>query len=204
MTSSNISYRLYGLMLFAYPEDFRREFGSQMLQVFRDSYRDEARAGSLPRFWLRIVVDLASTAVKERVDGSQRRGVMNKRSDAMAILGCVGIIVIALLIHRYAVRNNVPLPFWSGYILDALISTGVIGNLIVFLLIKTTKLNRLRVAITVFAVVHGVLLLVIVVISSSGVPLNWAGGLVGYLVSYVFWVGLHFAFNHRLTLVNTD
>jgi len=206
MTSSNISYRLYGLMLFAYPEDFRREFGNQMLQVFRDSYRDEARAGSLPSFWLRIVVDLASTAVKERVEGSQRRGVMNKRSDALAILGCVGIIVIAFAVHRYAIRNNLPFIFWIGYILDALIVAGVIGNFIVFLLAKTTKLNPLRTAITVFAVVHGALLLLIVVISRSLGPTNWAGVLIGYLVSYVIWVGLHFAwrFSHRLTPIDTD
>ena len=206
MTSSNISYRLYGLMLFAYPEDFRRQFGNQMLQVFRDSYRDEARAGSLPSFWLRIVVDLASTAVKERVEGSQRRGVMNKRSDALAILGCVGIIVIAFAVHRYAIRNNLPFIFWIGYILDALIVAGVIGNFIVFLLAKTTKLNPLRTAITVFAVVHGALLLLIVVISRSLGPTNWAGVLIGYLVSYVIWVGLHFAwrFSHRLTPIDTD
>ena len=206
MTSSNISYRLYGLMLFAYPEDFRREFGNQMLQVFRDSYRDEARAGSLPSFWLRVLLDLASTAVKERVNSSQRRGVMNKRSDAMAILGCIGIIVIAFAVTRYAIRNNHPFIFWIGYILDALTVAGVIGNFIVFLLAKTTKLNPLRTAITVFAVVHGALLLLIVVISRSLGPTNWAGVLIGYLVSYVIWVGLHFAwrFSHGLTPIDTD
>ena len=118
---------------------------------------------------------------------------MNRRSDAMAILTCIGIIVIAFVLHRYAIRNNVPLILWSGYILDALIVSGVIGNFIVFLLAKTTKLNPLRTAITVFAVVHVALLLLIVVIASSVGPTNWAGVLIGYLVSYVFWVGLHFA-----------
>ena len=184
----NFSVRLYGKLLVAYPLEFRRVFGEQMVQVFRDCYRSEANRGSLPSFWLRTLVDLVLTAAKERKDI-----VMNRRSDGMAILGCIGIIVIAVVIHRYAVTNNVALPFWSGFILDALIVTGVIGNLIVFLLAKTTKLNPLRTAITVFAVVHGVLLLLIVVIASSGVPTNWAGVLIGYLVSYVFWVGLHFA-----------
>jgi len=193
MTSSNISYRLYCLLLFVYPEEFRREFGNQMLQVFRDSYRDEARARSLPSFWLRILQDLVCSAVKERANSTEKRGVMNRRTDAMALLGCVGIIVIAFLLHRYAIRNNVPFIFWFGYILDALISTGVIGNFIVFLLIKTTKLNPLRTAISVFAVVHAVLLLLIVVISRNGSAVNWAGVIVGYLVSYVAWVGLHFA-----------
>ena len=197
----NISYRLYGLLLFAYPAEFRREFGTEMLQVFRDCYRTEARARSLPSFWLRTLVDLVLTASKER-----KEIFMNKRSDAVAVLGCIGIIVIAFLLHRYGIRNNIPFPFWSGYILDALIVAGVIGNFIVFLLAKTTKLNPLRTAITVFAVVHGALLLLIVVIASSGVPTNWAGVLIGYLVSYVIWVGLHFAwrFSHRLTPIDTD
>lgn len=184
----NFSVRLYGWLLVAYPLDFRREFGNEMLQVFRDCYRAEARARSLPSFWLRTLLDLVLTAAKER-----KEIFMNRRSDAMAILTCIGIIVIAFVLHRYAIRNNVPLILWSGYILDALIVSGVIGNFIVFLLAKTTKLNPLRTAITVFAVVHVALLLLIVVIASSIGPTNWAGVLIGYLVSYVFWVGLHFA-----------
>lgn len=188
----NISYRLYDLLLFAYPAEFRREFGNEMQQVFRDCYRDEVRARSLPGFWLRILLDLALTAIKERTDG--RKGIlMNRRSDAMALLGCIGIIVIAFLLHRYAIRNNVPFILWSGYILDALITSGVIGNLIVFLLSKTTKLDPLRTAISVFAMVHLVLLLLIVVISRNGPPTNWVSVMIGYLVSYVIWVGLHFA-----------
>ena len=189
----NISYRLYGLLLFAYPADFRREFGNEMLQVFRDCYRAEVSARSLSSFWLRTLVDLVLTAAKERADSIGRKQIfMNRRSDAMALLGCIGIIVIAFLLHRYAIRNNVPFILWSGYILDALITTGVIGNFIVFLLSKTTKLNPLRTAISVFAVVHAALLLLIVVISTNGPPTNWIGVLIGYLVSYVFWVGLHF------------
>ncbi|HKY41474.1 MAG TPA: hypothetical protein VJM50_00145 [Pyrinomonadaceae bacterium] len=129
---------------------------------------------------------------------------MNRRSDAFALLACVGIIVAAFRLHRYIVNNNVPTILFFGYILDALIVTGVIGNFIVFLLNKTTKLNPLRTASSVFAVVHAVLLLLGVVMSMSGVPTNWVGVLIGYLVSYVIWVGLHFAWhmtkgNHALS-----
>ena len=194
----NISAKLYGWLLFAYPPDFRNEFGGEMRQVFRDCYRAEARRGSLPSFWLRTLFDLVITAAKERTDKSGRKGMfMNRRSDAIAMLGCAGILVIAFLLHRYGIRNNVPFILYSGYILDALITSGVIGNFIVFLLNKTTKLNPMRTAATVFAVVDGVLLLLIAFISSSGGPAaNWAGAIIGYLVSYVFWVGLHFAWRH--------
>ena len=189
----NIAIRLYGWLLLAYPPEFRRAFGDEMLQVFRDCYRAEASSGSLPNFWLRTLLDLVLTAAKERADSTGRKGIlMNRRSDAMALLGCIGIIVVAFLLHRYGVRNNFPYIAWFGYILDALIVTGVIGNFIVFLLSMTTKLNPVRTAVSVFAVVHAVLLLLIVVISRNGPSVNWAGVLIGYLVSFVIWVGLHF------------
>jgi hypothetical protein len=191
-----ISARLYRFLLFAYPAEFRRKFGVEMLQVFRDCYRAESSSGSLPSFWLRTLVDLVFTAAKERSDNSGRQGVfMNRRSDAMILLISLGIIVIAFLLHRYGIRNNLAYVYVVGYALDALITTGVLGNLIVFLLNKTTKLNPLRTAITVFTVVHGVLLLLIVVLSRSLGPTNWAGVLIGHLVSYVIWVGLYFAWH---------
>jgi hypothetical protein len=190
----NISSRLYGLLLLAYPQEFRREFGTQMLQVFRDGYRAEARSGSVPSFWLRTLLDLVLTAVKEHADSPGKKGIfMNRRSDAMVLLIAIGIIVIAFLLHAYVVRNNAASVPLLGHILDALIVTGVIGNLIVFLLSKTTKLNPLRIALSVFAVVHGVLLLLIVVLSRNGPPMNWTSVIIGYLVSFVIWVGLHFA-----------
>ncbi|HET9713019.1 MAG TPA: hypothetical protein VFP64_14085 [Pyrinomonadaceae bacterium] len=189
----NLSTRVYGLLLLAYPAEFRREFGNEMLQVFRDSYRTEARNGSVPSFWLRTLLDLVSTAAKERIDSGREGVFMNRRSDAVALLGCAGIIVLALLLHRYVTRNHAAPIFLLGYVLDPLIVSGVIGNFIVFLLTKTTKLNPLRTAITVFAVVHAACLLLILVLSSSGPPVNWAGVLIGYVVSYIIWVGLHFA-----------
>ena len=66
----NISCKLYGLLLLAYPPEFRSEYGGQMLQVFRDCYRAEARSGWLPGFWFRTLLDLVMTAAKERADSS--------------------------------------------------------------------------------------------------------------------------------------
>ena len=124
----------------------------------------------------------------------------------MALLGCVAIIVIAFLLLTYGRKNEVPSILLFGYILDALITTGVIGNFIVFLLSKTTKLNPLRTAITVFAVVHGLLLLLIVVLSRNGPRVNWAGVITGYLVSFAIWVGLHFAWRmtNRIEPLNSQ
>ena len=118
----------------------------------------------------------------------------NTRRDAMALLGCVGIIVIALVLHRYGVRNQVPFILAFGYFLDALIVTGVLGNLIFFVLAKTTKFNRLRVALGTFGVVHAVLFLLGMLIAMRVDPtFNLAGVTVGYVASFLFWTGLHWA-----------
>lgn len=197
----NVSVRLYGWLLLAYPQEFRRVFGDQMLQAFRDCYRAEARSGSLPEFWGRTLLDLVLTAAKERADSTGRKGVfMNRRSDLAALLACVGIIVIAFLLHRYIVNNNVPILFF-GYILDALVVTGVIGNFIVFLLSKTSRLNPLRTALWTFAIVHGALLLfAIAVVSPLDPRFNLGGVVIGYIVSFFIWVGFHFAW--RSTMQN--
>ena len=194
----NISSKLYGLLLFAYPAEFRREFGGQMRQTFRDCSRAEASKGSLPSFWLRTLLDLISTAATERFESSGRRAVMNnRRTDATAVLGCVGIILIGLMLHRYAVRNQVASILFFGFILDALVTTGVVGNLIIFLLVKTTKLNPLRTAIITFAIVHVLCLLLILVISRGDSGFNLNPVLFGYAVSFLFWTGVHWAWRLR-------
>lgn len=188
-----ISYRIYGLLLFAYPQEFRRRFGNEMLQVFRDCCRDEARRRTLAGFWLRTLLDLILTAVKERTDRSGREGVlMNRRRDLTAVLGCAGIIVIASLLLSYGRRNEVSSILTFGYILDALVFTGVVGNLVVFLLVKTTKLNPLRTALWTFAVVHAVPVVFIVLIAGARDPrFNLVNVVVGYVVSFLIWTGLH-------------
>jgi signal peptidase I len=61
--------RIYSVLLYAYPQDFRRQYGSAMQQVFRDRCRDVART---PGRWpmLRLAIHLASdwlaTTVRER------------------------------------------------------------------------------------------------------------------------------------------
>src|ERR1051325_2638813 len=62
--------RIYSILLYAYPRDFRLQYGSAMKQVFRDRCRDMARKpGRLPmfRFAFFLAADWLSTAVRERV-----------------------------------------------------------------------------------------------------------------------------------------
>ncbi len=64
-----ISERVYRVLLRAYPQEFRETYGRHMEQVFRDLSCEEARRGGragLVRLWVRVNLDLASTAVVER------------------------------------------------------------------------------------------------------------------------------------------
>ena len=186
----NISCKFYGLLLMAYPPEFRQRFANEMLQVFRDSYRLETKRRSLPGFWLWTLSDVVVSAAKERKEGV----IMNRN----LLLGSIGIIIIAFLLLTIGRRNEVASILLFGYVLDALVTAGVIGNLIVFVLSKATKLDPLRIAIWTFASVHGVLLLLAVFLAGANDPrFNLAATVIGYVVSFAIWAGLHFAWRHR-------
>ncbi len=68
--ASRVSERVYRALLVAYPREFRREYGSQMRQVFRDLCREEVRNGqkrSLLRLWILTVLDLGRSALVQRM-----------------------------------------------------------------------------------------------------------------------------------------
>ncbi len=65
-----VSDRLYNLFLLAYPAPFRREYGAQMAQVFRDECRDTLRqtgSAGLMGLWLGTLIDLVKTAFAEHI-----------------------------------------------------------------------------------------------------------------------------------------
>jgi hypothetical protein len=188
----NISSQLYGWLLFAYPTEFRHEFGHQMIQLFRDCYRAEARNGSLLSFWLRTLLDLVLTAAKERAYSSRKDDVIMNRNP-LALVGAIAIIIIAFLLLSYGRKNEVASILLFGYVLDALVTAGVVGNVIVFVLSKATKINPLRIAVWTFGIVHGLLLLIAIAIGATTPQFNLAGVVIGYIVSFAIWTGLHFA-----------
>jgi len=197
-----LAFRIFSLLLLAYPVEFRREYGSHMAQVFRDLYRTQkCNRGpySWIRFWLHTLVDFFLSAAKEHIEDLGKEGsfMNNLRRDAVAVLGCVGIIVIAFALLDYGKRHEVSSILMFGFVLDALVVAGVVGNLIVFLLVKTTRLNPLRTALWTFLIVTALPVVLAAIIGNRmspdfGVPPT----LVGYVVSFMFWVGLHWAWAH--------
>jgi nitrate/nitrite-specific signal transduction histidine kinase len=62
--------RVYNVLLWLYPRAHRLAYGPPMAQLFRDLCRDAHQQGGVPglvRLWLRTLVDLAVSAVREHV-----------------------------------------------------------------------------------------------------------------------------------------
>ena len=193
----NVSVRIYKVLLNAYPSEFRREYGVGMTQVFRDRYRHEARQPRLfaiMRYWLSTFEDLVITATKEHSDnfGKDRHSMNNMRRDVIAVIGTIAIIVVAFFLHSLIRTRVLPPVFLIGFVLDAVITAGVIGNLIAFLLVKFTRWNSLRIALWTFLVVHAVLLSIIAIMGPKVESQFTIGpALFAYVLSFVFWFGLH-------------
>lgn len=66
-----ISDRLYRLLLVGYPASFRRRYGPEMAQVFRDCVRDACQNGGLLGLWARTLGDLLSAVPAEHLSALQ-------------------------------------------------------------------------------------------------------------------------------------
>jgi hypothetical protein len=73
--SISVSVRIYRALLVAYPKTFREHYEIQMVQVFRDSFREAYHHNGMPGvidLWLHTFADLLVTAFVERIsEGSQ-------------------------------------------------------------------------------------------------------------------------------------
>ena len=120
-------------------------------------------------------------------------------TDLVAIASCVLLIVGALLLLNYGRAHQVPSILIFGHVLDALVFTGILGNLIVVLLVKLTSLKPLRVAFWTFLIVSLVPALALALIGGTLDPtFNVPKVLIGYLVSFLFWYGLHWLWSNKL------
>ncbi len=67
--SLSVSVRVYRTLLAAYPKKFREHYETQMVQVFRDSFKDAYQHGisGVIDLWLHTCADLLVTALIERI-----------------------------------------------------------------------------------------------------------------------------------------
>ncbi len=105
-TSPGRAARAYTLLLRLYPRAHRQAFGEQMLQAFRDHYRDaiEGKGESPLRFWLGVSADGVWSLVREYVSAWQTaptrvpRTTFAERTGRMKIGGSVVLTVVAELL----------------------------------------------------------------------------------------------------------
>lgn len=192
-----MSERIFQLMLFAYPRDFRREYGWLMAQLFRDCRRaarkrDETLATS--RFWLSALVDLIKAAPQEHWNHLRKDNSIMSRTlrDVIALVGGLVIAAAAFVLLGYARKHQVEPVLTVGHTLDALATVGAIGNIVTFLLVKAAKLNPVRAALWCFGVVTASLFILTAVVGGRVDPqFSLPKIAVAYLISFVFWFGLH-------------
>ena len=197
---------LYSSLLLFYPREFRQQYGSQMVLLLSDCQQHANGVTALLNLWLRTLLDLFRTAPIEHLQNRRKENqFMNKlRTDIVAIGGCLLIIIGAVLLLSVGRAQQVSPILHFGYILDALVFTGIVGNLIVFLLAKLTALNSRRVAFITFAIVCAVPPLAIIALAGLADPNFRAGNIViGYVVSFLFWYGLHWLWSNKLKTSET-
>jgi signal peptidase I len=104
--------RLYSFLLYAYPADFRREYGRPMEQLFRDRCRDLARnAGrvTLLRFAAHVMVDWFRTTVRERATeiwSAGRNSTKRSSVTEWAVTLLIYLFATTTLVQAYVVPTG--------------------------------------------------------------------------------------------------
>lgn len=199
-TDGRLFLSVYSALMRAYPREFRQEYGPQMVQLMLDCRRDARSPLARTGLWLRTFLDLVRTIPREHLQEIQKENhFMNRlRTDLVAIVGCILLITAALFLLSYGRSHQVRSILFFGYVLDAIAFTGIVGNLIVFSLIKLTSKRPLPVAFWTFLLVTGIPAIGLVLIGGRIDPnFNAANVLIGYVASFFFWYGLHWLWAHN-------
>ncbi|HUI56333.1 MAG TPA: signal peptidase I [Bryobacteraceae bacterium] len=104
--------RLYSLLLYAYPRDFRRQYGRPMQQLFRDRCRDLARnPGRIPvlRFAAQVMTDWVRTAVRETaaaVRSEDRHPARRSSVTEWAVTLLIYLFATTTLVQAYVVPTG--------------------------------------------------------------------------------------------------
>lgn len=118
------SVRVYQFLLVAYPAQFKQEYGSKMVEVFRDCCLRTIRQSGMngmPRLWLSTLIDLAQSVISEHIQKeTQMKQEMKpediRRAGWALILGAISFVLgVFLAITEYSNGN------WSLFALLSLV-----------------------------------------------------------------------------------
>lgn len=115
----------------------------------------------------------------------------NLQRNALALVTCLAIIVIAFVLLSYGRSHEVSSILFFGRTLDALVTAGVVGNLIIFLL-KFTRLDSIKTALWTMLAVNLILFILAWAIGSRvDARFSLPGVLIAHVASFLFWFAVH-------------
>ena len=128
--SSPLAVRLYRVLLKAYPEQFRREYGPQMEQAFRDLYREERGGrGGIVLLWARTSSDLVATALAERIRAHANDEEVVMQDRRLAVIGFVLLLAPLYFVSASLLKYGLGV----GFLFDPLEAfLSVAGRRVVF------------------------------------------------------------------------
>lgn len=101
--------RFYSVLLYAYPREFRDQFGGEMRQFFRDRCRDAARRSTLLQFALHTMTDWFRSAVRERASAIWSAGRPTAKRGFTAEWACtilVYLFVSTTIVQAYVIPTG--------------------------------------------------------------------------------------------------
>lgn len=156
----SISERVYRVLLRAYPEEFRRAYGRQMEQAFWDLCREETRRGGgvgLVRLWVRVGLDLASSAAVERIRAHAEDKEIAVRDYKLAWAGFVLLLAPLYFVSASLLKYGLgigflfdPLEFFLSepgrrYVFNLVSPVAFLGGLLLALALNGYSIVRLGV-----------------------------------------------------------
>jgi hypothetical protein len=120
--------RLYAFFLKFYPRGYRRAFGSQMLQTFKDHYTDvvELDEQTGTRFWLDVVWDEVRSILREQFTVLKESKYMK---DAWIKQGILFGVILGIIHIGYDLINNLA-P--ANATLNSLLNNGILLVVLIF------------------------------------------------------------------------
>lgn len=116
-----VSQRVFARLLHLYPPTFRRQYGEQVVQVFRDCSRDALAAqgaSGLMLLWASTLPDLLKTAAQEHLKELHMSKFLSdsKLRKQFAFVLCLPLAAITLLSALGVDPGSLPLPGGPGII----------------------------------------------------------------------------------------